>query len=131
MENRFLDRVFSSAARIPVPISTYPGLPLTGARVVDVLSNPQAQVDAQMALHLRLGTPVLLSAMDLSAEAEAFGSEIRLSDDDIPSVVRPIIESEGDVRRLVMPAPGDKRTSVHLAAVRMMRRVRPDAVVLG
>ena len=131
MENRFLSRVFSSAARIPVPISTYPGLPLTGARVVDVLSNPQAQVDTQFALHRRFDTPVLLSAMDLSAEAEAFGSEVRFSDDEIPSVAKPIVESEDDVRRLAIPTPGDKRTAVHLTSVRMMRHAEPDGIVLG
>lgn len=121
MENRFLSLVRSSAAPIPVPISTHPGLPLTGARVVDVLSNPRAQVDTQFALHERLRTPVLLSAMDLSAEAEAFGCEIRLSGNEVPGVVRPLLTSEDDVRKLAVPVPGDKRTAVHLASVRMMR----------
>jgi uroporphyrinogen decarboxylase len=121
MDNRFLNRVRASATPIPVPISTYPGLPLTGARVVDVLSNPQAQVDTQMALHRRFDTPALLCPMDLSAEAEAFGSEVRFCDDEIPSVMKP----------LAVPIPGDKRTAVHLASVRMMRHAEPDAIVVG
>jgi uroporphyrinogen decarboxylase len=126
MDNRFLSLVRASATRIPVPISTYPGLPLTGARVVDVLSNAQAQVDTQFALHRRFDTPVLVSA-----EAEAFGSELRFSDNEVPSVAAPLLESEADARRLSVPAAGDKRTAVHLAAVRMMRRAAPEAIILG
>jgi len=131
MDNRLLNRVLTSAARVPIPISTYPGLPLTGARVVDVLTNAQAQADTQFALHRRLDTAALLSAMDLSAEAEAFGSEIRFSDDEIPSVAKPLIGTRDDIGRLTVPEPGDKRTAVHLASVAMMRRSAPDAIVIG
>ncbi len=131
MENRLLSLVRASAVRIPLPISTHPGLALTGARVVDVLTNSRAQVDTQLALHDRLQTMALLSAMDLSAEAEAFGSEIRFSDHEVPCVVRPLVESEEDLRRLRVPVPGDRRTSVHLESVRMMRAVEPQAIILG
>jgi uroporphyrinogen decarboxylase len=131
MENRFLELVRASASRVPVPISTYPGLPLTGARVIDVLSNAQAQVDTQFALHRRFRTAALLSAMDLSAEAEAFGSELRLSDHEIPSVRKPLVACSEDACRLAVPTPGDKRTAVHLDAVRLMRQSAPDAVVIG
>jgi uroporphyrinogen decarboxylase len=131
MQNRFLLRVRSSPGRLPVPISTYPGLLLTGARVSDVLSDPAAQVDAQLALHDRFDTPVLLSAMDLSTEAEAFGCTIRFPDDEIPSVIGRPITSTGDIDRLTVPTVGDKRTAVHLEAIRLMRRATEDAVVLG
>jgi uroporphyrinogen decarboxylase len=131
MQNRFLARIRSSPGRLPVPISTYPGLLLTGARVSDVLSDPSAQVDAQLALHDRFDTPVLLSAMDLSAEAEAFGCAICLPDDEIPSVIGRPITSTGDINRLSVPSVGDKRTAVPLEAVRRMRRAAEDVVVLG
>ncbi len=130
-DNRFLSLVRASAVRVPVPISTLPGLPLTGARVADVLSNARVQVETQLALHHRFHTPVLLSAMDLSAEAEAFGSELHFSDDEIPTVVRPLVQSEADARRLAIPTPGDKRTAVHLASVRMLREAEHEAIVLG
>jgi uroporphyrinogen decarboxylase len=131
MENRFLARVRAAVGPVPLPICTYPGLPLTGARVADILSNPRAQADTQLALHRRFDTAALLSAMDLSAEAEAFGSEIRFPDDEIPCVVRPLVGSQDEVRRLAVPTPGDRRTAVHLEAVRTMRRAEPDAIVIG
>lgn len=131
MDNRFLRLVRASAAPIPLPLGTYPGLPLTGARVVDVLSDARAQVETQLALHRRFHAPALLSPMDLGAEAEAFGSELRFADDDVPCVVKPLVESVEDVRRLAVPAPGAGRTAVHLAAVRMMRQAAPDAAIIG
>ncbi len=131
MDNRLLIRIRDSASPIPMPISTYPGLPLTGARITDVLSDPRAQADTQLALHEKFRTHALLSPMDLSAEAEAFGSEILFREHEIPSVARPLVATEEDVRRLAVPAPGDKRTAVHLASVRLLRAARPDAVVIG
>jgi uroporphyrinogen decarboxylase len=131
MQNRLLARVRTSPGRLPVPISTYPGVLLTGARISDVLSDPAAQVEAQLALHDRFDTPVLLSAMDLSAEAEAFGCTIRFPDDEIPSVIGRPVTSTGDIDRLMVPAVGDKRTAAHLEAIRRMRGAAEDAVVLG
>ncbi len=131
MDNRFVTRIRDSAVPLPLPISTYPGLPLTGARIVDVLSNPRAQADTQLALHRRFDTQALLSPMDLSAEAEAFGSEVLFRDNEIPSVAKPLVASEDDVRRLAVPTPGDKRTAVHLASVGMLRAAEPEAVVIG
>lgn len=84
--NCFNEFVLGASRRVAMPIATYPGLALTGARVIDVVSNPQAQVEAQIALHERYQTPFVVSAMDLSAEAEAFGCAIYFSETEVPAV---------------------------------------------
>ncbi len=106
-----------SSPRPPVmPIGAYAGLALTGARVRDVVTDSEAQVASVLALHERLGTPSLLTAMDLSAEAEAFGASVRLTDDEIPAVLGRLVRSAGEVADLGHPVPGDGRTRVHLEA---------------
>ena len=70
-----------------MPIAVYPGASLTGVTVSDIVSDPRAQVDAQMALQRRWHLPFALSAMDLSAEAEAFGCTIVAFDSaEVPTV---------------------------------------------
>jgi len=114
-----------------MPIAVYPGLALTGARVIDVVSNPQAQVETQKALHERYQTAFVLSAMDLSAEAEAFGCTIRFSDTQVPAVTGRLVTDLEQAKRLIIPQPGDKRTAVHLEAVRGLRALPDRPLVLG
>src|SRR5512140_2537507 len=106
-----------ASARPPVmPIGAYAGLALTGASVREVVTNPDAQAASVLALHERLGTPFLLTAMGLSAEAEAFGAEVRLTNDEIPALLGRRVRSAPEVAGLASPAPGDGRTAVHLEA---------------
>ena len=127
----FNELVLQSPRRLALPIATYPGLALTGATVSDVVTNPRAQLDAQAALRERHGSPFALSAMDLSAEAEAFGCTIMRSDTEIPTVTGRLVTSMEQARRLTVPQPGDKRTAVYLEAVRLLTKLPGDPFVLA
>ena len=123
--------VLSSPHRLALPIAVYPGLALTGARVKDVVTNAQAQFEAQAALHQRYRTPFVLSAMDLSAEAEAFGCALHLSDNEIPSVIGRRVADLDQAKQLPVPQPGDGRTAVYLETVRKLKRLSGGPLVLG
>jgi uroporphyrinogen decarboxylase len=129
--NGFNELALNSSRRLALPIAVYPGLALTGGKVSDVVSNPQAQFDAQAALQARYQTPFVLSAMDLSAEAEAFGCALYLSENEIPSVTGRLVTSLAEAQRLAVPAPGDKRTAVYLETVIRLRREYPKLLVLA
>jgi uroporphyrinogen decarboxylase len=131
MSNCFNNLVLASPRRIAMPIAVYPGLALTWARVCDVVSDPEAQVAAQVALHERYQTPLVLSAMDLSAEAEAFGCSLYRSENEIPSVTGRLVTTQEQARQLAVPQPGDKRTAVHLEAVRRLRTLPDQPLVLA
>ncbi len=129
--NAFNRLALSSGQRQAMPIATYPGMVLTGAIVRDVVTDPHAQFDIQAALHLRYRTPVVLSAMDLSAEADAFGCAVNLSDHDVPSIPGRLVTDRAGADRLAVPQPGDRRTGVYLEAVRLLRRLPDRPLVLG
>jgi uroporphyrinogen decarboxylase len=114
-----------------MPIAVYPGLALTGAKVSDVVTNPQAQFDAQVALHERYHTPFVLSAMDLSAEAEAFGCALQASENEIPTVTGRLVTSLEQAQKLSVPQPGDKRTAVYLETVSRLRQLPEKPLVFG
>ncbi len=127
--------VESSPRPLAMPIGAYAGLALTGGRVRDVVCDAAAQAASVLALNERLGTPFLLTAMDLSAEAEAFGAAVRLSDDAMPALTGRRVTSGADVEGLAVPAPGDGRTRVHLDAAALLvgaaRERTPQKPVLG
>jgi uroporphyrinogen decarboxylase len=121
----------AAARRLAMPLAVHPGVTLTGARVRDVVTDPQAQLEAQRALHERFRTPVVMTAMDLSAEAEAFGVEVQLSDNEIPSVLGRCVADADQLKRLAVPQPGDKRTAVYLEAVRLLKALPDRPLVLA
>jgi len=114
-----------------MPIAVYPGLALTGGKISDLVTNPRAQCEAALALHERYQTPVLLSAMDLSAEAEAFGAEVHFTDHEVPTVTRPVLSSPGEAKDLAVPSPGERRTAVYLETVRELKAHSGKLPVLG
>jgi uroporphyrinogen decarboxylase len=116
----------ASPHRLSMPIGAYAGLAVTGGTVRDVVSDPAAQVAAVLALHERLGTPFLLTAMDLSAEAEAFGSSVRLTDGEMPALLGRLVTTAAQVERLAAPTPGDCRTRVHLDAAAQLVGASPE-----
>ena len=59
-----------------------------------------------------------VSLMDLSVEAECFGSEIRFSDEEVPTVVGSIVTTEEEARALEVPAVGAGRTGLCVEAIR-------------
>jgi uroporphyrinogen decarboxylase len=131
MKTAFADFVLAQAGRMAMPIGVYAGLEATRASVRAAVSDPAAQVDAVLALRDRFQSSVLLTAMDLSPEADAFGCEIRMSDDEIPTVIGRRTTTLDEVRALPDAAPGDGRTAVHLEAARRLVRASSGAPVLA
>lgn len=132
MVTRFARFVLEYPGRLAMPIGAYSGLEITGESVEDMVSSPGAQFRAVIALHERYRTPVLLTAMDLSAEAETFGCEIRMSEREIPTVVGRRVTSAEDIASLPDPVPGDARTRVPLeTAWRLVAEAEGPVPVLG
>lgn len=123
--------VLNSITRVALPIAVYPGAALTGATVHKVVTDPQAQFAASVALHERYRTPVVLSAMDLSVEAEAFGCEIHTSEHEIPTAVGAVVSKLEQAQSLRVPQPGDKRTGVYLETVARLRQLPARPLVLA
>ena len=86
-----------------MPIGVYAGLEITGASVKDAVTSADHQTEAVLALHERFNTQVMLTAMDLSAEAETFGCEVRMLDDEIPTVIGRLVTTGEEYRSADQP----------------------------
>jgi uroporphyrinogen decarboxylase len=58
--------------------------------------------------------------MDLSVEAEEFGSKIRFSDQEVPTVIGRLLTDAEGVNGLEIPPLGRKRTDVYLETIRLL-----------
>ncbi len=131
MNSKFGNFILNAPSRIPMPIGVYAGLEITGGSVKDAVTNSQAQSDAVLALHERFQTQVMLTAMDLSTEAEAFGCQIRMSDNEIPTVIGRLVTSANEIEHLAIPSAGNGRTGVHLRTSQQLVSQGNGIPVLG
>lgn len=127
----FLDFVLNRSDRLGLPVLTFPAGELTGATVEALVTTAGAQVAGQVALRERYALPVLLSCMDLSVEAEAFGCEVVLSRDEVPTVPGRLVTTRAAADALVVPPPGAARTAVYLDAVRGLKALPGRPLVLA
>jgi uroporphyrinogen decarboxylase len=123
--------VLASTQRIALPIAVHPGARLVGCTVRQVATDPHAQARASRAIRERLGLPVALAAMDLSVEAEAFGAEVRVVEDEVPTVVGRRIADVSQIALLAVPEVGVARTGVAIETVRLLAEHSGAPVILG
>ena len=79
----------------------------------------------------RVPSAAAVSFMDLSLEAEAFGAEIRMGNDEVPTVLGTLISDEDEAENLTIPTAGAGRTGICLEAIRLAAREITDRPVLA
>jgi uroporphyrinogen decarboxylase len=132
MDTRLTKFVLDFGGRLALPIASYAGLEITGESVEDLFSIPGAQFKSVMALADRYRIPVLITAIDPTAEAEAYGCEIAFSDREAPRIVGRLVTTAAEAAGLPDPVPGDARTRVPIeTAWRLTAEVGESVPVLG
>ena len=121
----------SAPARKAMPITGSPGMTLIDKPVRALYTDGQVQFESMRALSERYPSLAVLTAMDLSVEAEAFGSPVRFSDNEAPTVTGAIVSNLEVVKALPVPAIGTARTGEYLKAARLAAETFEDRVVLG
>ena len=122
----------SAAARhIPMPILSFPGIRLTGVTVSELVASGKKQAECMKAVADRFKPLASVSLMDLSAEAQAFGSPVRFSGDEVPTVTGSLVKSENDSDKLKVPKPGAARTGEFVTAIREAKKLITDIPVFA
>lgn len=111
--------IIDSSERLALPIMTYPGLALVGKTVREVITSGEDQYAIIKALEEEYPSAAAVTIMDLSVEAEAFGSPVKFSDHEVPAVTKAIISDLEEAEALVVPAVGAGRTSAYLKAAEL------------
>lgn len=114
---KWFDELIASDCKQPFPILSFPAVELMGITVRELLSDSGNQARAMSLVAQKVPSAAAVSFMDLSVEAEAFGADIRFSEDEIPTVTGRIITEYEDAEALAVPAVGNGRSGVCIEAV--------------
>ena len=79
----------------------------------------------------RVNSAAAASMMDLSVEAECFGSNIKYSEDEVPTVVGGIIKTREEAEALKVPEVGCGRTGVYIEAIKQALDLIKDRPVFA
>ena len=123
--------VTSSSHPVAMPVATFPGAVIQGTTVRALVTDARVQADTQVAFRSRFSAAVLMTCMDLSVEAEAFGATVVFSDSEVPTVTGRLVTGEAAVAALRIPAVGSRRTAVYLEAARRLAGAQTGAPVLA
>ena len=114
---QWMKDVVDAPVKRAVPVLSFPAIQLMGITVRELISSSDAQAKGMKMVADRVPTGASVSLMDLSVEAECFGSQIRFSDDEVPTVVGSVVSSLEEVEALSVPAVGAGRTGIYIEAI--------------
>ena len=127
----WMQRILESHDRLAMPVMTYPGLELVGMNVNDIVRDGDKQFACIESLGKRYSSVAVLTLMDLSVEAEAFGCSLRFDDDEVPCVTSPVLLDAQGVGELNIPPLTAGRLPVYIHAAARAAAHYPDRLGLG
>lgn len=114
---KWIEDMKKAPVKKAMPVLSFPSIQLLGIGVRDLISDSGLQSGGMKAVADHTDAAASVSMMDLSVEAEAFGSTIRFSDDEVPTVIGNIVETEEQAEALEVPRVGAGRTGLYVEAV--------------
>lgn len=127
----WIEELFSSELKKPLPILSFPSVSLLGVSVRELISSSELQAKGMKAVADATDASAAVSFMDLSVEAEAFGATICVSDDEVPTVKGRLISDEDEAEALEIPEVGSARTGIYIDAVKTAVGMITDRPVLA
>lgn len=130
--NNWLTELKAVKVKKPMPILSFPSIQLVDAGIEELVKDGELQAKCIEALINRFDD--MLAAvmfMDLSVEAEAFGSPVEFADDEVPNVTERLLETDEDIDALKIPKVGDARTGEYVKAVAKTKKLITDRPVFA
>lgn len=127
----WLNALKSAPKKHAIPILSFPSVSLLGIHVQELVQNGELQARGMKAISERVPSGAAVSMMDLSVEAEAFGSAVRFDPMEVPAVTNIIVHNEAEARALKVPPVGAGRTGLYIEAIRNAARLIQDRPVFA
>lgn len=129
--NQWIESLKGTKAKKPLPILSFPSVSLLGVTVRQLVFDGALQAQGMKAVADRTDAAAAVSFMDLSVEAECFGADVIISDNEVPTVKGRLINDEEAAEALCIPAVGSGRTGVYIDAIRRACELITDRPVLA
>lgn len=127
----WLESVKAESTKKPMPILSFPSASLMNVSVRELTTNSELQAKGMKLIADRHNTLASVSMMDLSVEAEAFGSSVRFTDDEVPTVVGAIVTSPEEAEALTIPSVTAARCGQYVEAIRKAKEMITDRPIFA
>ena len=127
----WLKEQMAADKRRAMPILSFPSIQLMGITVKDLIADSDVQARGMYEIARRCPTAAAVSMMDLSVEAECFGAQIRVTDDEVPTVIGSVVETPEDAEALQVPSFGAGRTGLYVEAISKALKLITDRPVFA
>ena len=117
--------------KVPLPILSFPSVSLLGITVRELISDSARQAEGMKLVAERVNAAAAVSLMDLSVEAECFGATVRVSDEEVPTIVGRLVNDEDEANALVVPEVGAARSGLYVDSIRKAVELITDRPVLA
>ncbi|MDD2560435.1 MAG: uroporphyrinogen decarboxylase family protein [Bacteroidales bacterium] len=127
----WVDELLQVKAVKALPIMTHPGIEKIGKTVRDAVTDGKVHYEAIRYLSENYPSMACTVIMDLTVEAEAFGSKINMPEDEVPSVTDRLVQDRESIENLEIPAMDAGRLPEYLLANRLAVENIKDKIVLS
>lgn len=128
---RWLADVIASEKKKALPLLSFPSAQLMGITVRELIADRDAQVRGIVSVAERCPMAAAVSMMDLSVEAECFGAQIQVSDEEVPTVTGILVHDCEEAERLTVPSAKSGRAAICVQAIREVKERITDRPVFA
>lgn len=114
-----------------MPILSFPAAQKLGVSVETLVKSAELQAKAMEIVARETTTIASVSLMDLSVEAEAFGAQVRFTEDEVPAIIGQLVSDEDEANALEVPDLTAGRASLCIEAVRTAKQHITDKPVIA
>lgn len=129
---KWVDDMIAADQKKGFLVLSFPAVQKMGITVKELVRSSDLQAEAmKIVSDLTPEACASVSMMDLSVEAEAFGSEAVFSDDEVPTITGSIVDDEESAEALEIPEIGAGRTQIYIDAIRKAVQLITDRPVFA
>lgn len=127
----WIDSILNSKEIVAMPVMTNPGIEIIGKTVKEAVTDGNVHYRAIKALADKFHTTSCTTIMDLTVEAEAFGAEINMPEDEIPTVTGRLLNNAEDIENLQVPDISKGRVPQYILAAKLAAENIMDKPIFG
>ena len=128
---QWLEELRTTSTKKAFPILFFPSTQLVNKNVKELISSSDNLANGMKLVADNIDSVASISLMDLSVEAECFGSPIVFSDSEVPTVKESIITEMEEVETLQIPTIEAGRTRIYIDAIRKATKLILDRPVFA
>lgn len=127
----WVENTIASDMKKGLPVLSFPAVQKMNITVPELVNSADNMAEAMRIVADSCDSAAAVSFMDLSVEAETFGSEVVIKEDELPTVVGAIIDEDTDPDSIFVPKVGDGRTGTCVEAICKAAEIINDRPVLA